>query len=88
MTTPGLCLDSGEFIPAEELNRRIMNNAVPTFYNRVLIEREIESIERPHGMYLNDGKERPILPGGTLRRMLVVIDAQAERIAELEAGQK
>ena len=83
---PGLALDSGEFIPAAELNRRInMNNEVPTFYNRQAIEREIESIENPHGMRLNDAKERPILPGGSLRRLLVVIDAQAERVAELEA---
>ena len=62
-----------------------MNNAAPTFYNRPAIEREIESIENPHGMRLNDAKERPILPGGTLRRLLVVIDAQAGRIADLEA---
>jgi len=62
-----------------------MNNAAPTFYNRPAIEREIESIENPHGMRLNDAKERAILPAGTLRRLLVVIDAQAGRIAELEA---
>ena len=58
---------------------------LPTFYNRQAIERELESIENPRGLRLNDGKERSILPGGTLRRVLNIIDEQAELIEKLEA---
>lgn len=45
-----------------------------TFFNRREVMRAIESIENPSGMSLNDGKERPILPMGTLKRMLAIID--------------
>ena len=44
------------------------------FPSRRAVERAIESVENPKGMHLNDGKERVILPGGTLRYMLALID--------------
>jgi len=42
--------------------------------SRRAVELAIESVENPKGMHLNDGKERVILPGGTLRYMLALID--------------
>jgi len=45
------------------------------FPGRREVEREIERTENPTGMLLNDSKERVILPGGTLRCMLRIIDA-------------
>lgn len=49
------------------------------FPNRYAVEREIEAAENPAPgtMHLNDGHERVRLPGGTLRRMLAVIDQLA-----------
>jgi hypothetical protein len=44
------------------------------FPNRRAVEREIERIQNPKGMHLNDGKERVILPGGTLRYLLALAD--------------
>ena len=44
------------------------------FPSRRAVERAIESVENPKGMHLNDGKERVVLPGGTLRYMLALID--------------
>jgi hypothetical protein len=44
------------------------------FPSRRAVERAIESVENPKGIHLNDGKERVILPGGTLRYMLALID--------------
>ena len=43
-------------------------------FNRRAIEREVERLRNPTGMQLNDGKERVTLPGGTLERVLKVID--------------
>ncbi len=51
------------------------------FPGRRQVEQAIESAEHPTGMHLNDGKERVILPGGTLRRMLRMIDALSEQPA-------
>jgi hypothetical protein len=53
--------------------------AVPTLlaFQRRAIEDAIHSAENPTGMHLNDGKDSVRLPGGTLRRMLAIIDAQA-----------
>lgn len=50
--------------------------AVP-YFNRREVEFAIHCAENPTGMCLNDGKERVILPGGTLRRMLQIIDILA-----------
>jgi len=47
------------------------------FPGRREVEREMERTENPTGMVLNDSKERVILPGGTLRRMLRMIDDAA-----------
>lgn len=45
------------------------------FFNRSAVERALASAgQRGGGMQLNDGKERVVLPGGTLQRMLKVID--------------
>jgi hypothetical protein len=46
------------------------------YFNRQAVERAISSAENPAPgtMQLNDGKERVTLPGGTLRRMLAIID--------------
>ncbi len=46
------------------------------YFNRAAVERAISSAENPAPgtMQLNDGKERVTLPGGTLRRMLAIID--------------
>lgn len=59
------------------------------FPSRQAVEREIESVENPRGMRLNDGMERPRLPGGTLRYMLAVIDRlNAAKDAAYAAGQR
>ena len=55
------------------------------FPGRREVEREIERTENPTGMRLNDSKERVILPGGTLRRMLRIIDAVPPALARLAA---
>lgn len=55
------------------------------YFNRLAVERAIESCENPEGMRLNDSKERPILPGGTLRRLLDVIDALSAQPAAVGA---
>jgi hypothetical protein len=49
------------------------------YFNRQAVERAISSAENPAPgtMQLNDGKERVTLPGGTLRRMLAIIDQLA-----------
>lgn len=47
--------------------------AVP-YFNRREVEYAIHCEENPTGMLLNDGKARVTLPGGTLRRMLQIID--------------
>lgn len=47
--------------------------AVP-YFNRREVEYAIHCAENPTGMCLNDNKERVALPGGTLRRMLLIID--------------
>lgn len=44
------------------------------FPTRSAVEREIEAVENPKGMRLNDGKETVRLPVGTLRLMLTLID--------------
>lgn len=56
------------------------NNLTPPydFPGRREVEQEIQAAENPKGMQLNDGKERVRLPGGTLRRMLAIIDQLAQ----------
>lgn len=45
------------------------------YFNRRAVERAIEAMKAPQtGMQLNDNKERPTLPVGTLERMLKIID--------------
>ena len=56
------------------------------FPGRREVEREIERTENPTGMRLNDSKERVILPGGTLRRMLRIIDATPPARPALPGG--
>lgn len=58
------------------------------FPNRYAVEREIEAAENPAPgtMLLNDGHERVRLPGGTLRRMLAVIDRLAAMASSAQQG--
>jgi len=59
------------------------------FPNRYAVEREIEAAENPvtGTMHLNDGHERVRLPGGTLRRMLAVIDQLAAMASSAQQGE-
>ena len=62
-------------VAAAELAQPVQPEQEPVaFPSRRAVERAIESVENPKGMHLNDGKERVILPGGTLRYMLALID--------------
>jgi hypothetical protein len=54
------------------------------YFGRQNVERAIEDLENPSGMQLNDSKDRVILPGGTLKRMLQIIDEQEKLIKHLE----
>lgn len=45
-----------------------------SFGSRAAVERELQRLAHPTGMQLNDGKERVVLPGGTLALMLRLID--------------
>jgi len=59
------------------------------FPNRYAVEREIEAAENTvtGTMLLNDGHERVRLPGGTLRRMLAVIDRLAAMASSAQQGE-
>ena len=59
------------------------------YFNRRAVERALEAMKAPQpGMQLNDTKERPSLPAGTLERMLKIIDFQALMAARMSAGDK
>lgn len=59
------------------------------YFNRRAVERAIEDMKAPQtGMQLNDTKERPSLPAGTLERMLKIIDFQALMTERMSVGDK
>jgi hypothetical protein len=60
------------------------------YFNRAAVERAISSAENPAPgtMQLNDGKERVTLPGGTLRRMLAIIDQLATHPTPAERAEQ
>ena len=54
-----------------------MSKPIP-YFNRRAVEYAINDHLHGGGMRFNDSKERVILPGGTLQRLLDVIDAPAQ----------
>lgn len=73
---------------AEESSGTEQREHLPT---RRAVERELERLANHTGMHLNDGKERVTLPGGTLRRMLNLIDrasppAQRKPLTKTKVG--
>ena len=73
---------------AEDSSGTEQREHLPT---RRAVERELERLANHTGMHLNDGKERVTLPGGTLRRMLNLIDrasppAQRKPLTKTKVG--